>query len=734
MVVEGQPLCDPEPPPGRDSSPSRLSGVSGLPPQDVDAIEARASRERARRLARAQAQRGDVAEPAARRRLAADGRRGGVAAGGGRRRAGAALQETLAAMRTQMHVLGERLDALQSAALPVGAERPASASSAAYSGRPVLRRARPGSFDAGFHRRATAPEPGALDVAGPSHRRATAPDQSLPPGLLGGMSLPAALPPDQVPPHYEEPSPAMSFGGRYSSERASRDRRSSRDSRHSRADGPIDPGAKPRERRPTIASIYHGHRCGWDTSEDAQRLEQLLKGPQRGSDGAQAANFFAALDARTIVRSRSRAKVAWDVLLVFVAAHEAFAAPLLWAFGDRTTYAPHTLLALVVLLLYAIHWSACCWVVIMSEPFKAQFGFYECAGSSADFCESCESPGWDARACFDCCDKDPIGMRDACARSMVHATSLLFALGTFMPEAFGEQVFFVCIIVLGGLLSASIFGAFAVVVGEVFAGENNVQARISATSTQMARMHIPRPMRKRVHDYQRHMAKLEESGATVFTKDSFMSDLSPALRGDLKLYLFLETIAQNVFFLKANPSQQLLGMIVEGLYTAVYMPGGPHHAQGRSERLDGLHRHGRRDRPPLYDTRRTMDVEAVGHCRIHVLSRSTLDRMREAYPKETLSLITSIKSDVELKKRLSIEEIAALKKDTIVADIRKKMLASVVQDQSYTAESKRQKRASGHAGKRGEESKEPTTDPVPARSLDEKTVADLAADAAAAFD
>ena len=156
-----------------------------------------------------------------------------------------------------------------------------------------------------------------------------------------------------------------------------------------------------------------------------------------------------------------------------------------------------------------------------------------------------------------------------------------------------------------------------------------------------------------------------------------------------------------------------------------------------------------------------LDVEAVGHCRIHVLSRSTLDRMREAYPKETLSLITSIKSDVELKKRLSIEEIAALKKDTIVADIRKKMLASVVQDQSYAAESKRQKRASGHAGKRGvrgyrtsghrrarpstsklvvpmagvqEESKEPTTGPVPARSLDEKTVADLAADAAAAFD
>ena len=86
-------------------------------------------------------------------------------------------------------------------------------------------------------------------------------------------------------------------------------------------------------------------------------------------------------------------------------------------------------------------------------------------------------------------------------------------------------------------------------------------------------MHIPRPMRKRVHDYQRHMAKLEESGATVFTKDSFMSDLSPALRGDLKLYLFLETIAQNVFFLKANPSQQLLGMIVEGLYRPSTCPG-----------------------------------------------------------------------------------------------------------------------------------------------------------------
>ena len=338
---------------------------------------------------------------------------------------------------------------------------------------------------------------------------------------------------------------------------------------------------------------------------------------------------------------------------------------------------------------------------------------------------------------------------------------------------------------LGGLLSASIFGAFAVVVGEVFAGENNVQARISATSTQMARMHIPRPMRKRVHDYQRHMAKLEESGATVFTKDSFMSDLSPALRGDLKLYLFLETIAQNVFFLKANPSQQLLGMIVEGLYTAVYMPGDLIMRKGDPSDWMGFigtggevsivdpDEKGRTFTKTLaegdylgeigllYDTRRTMDVEAVGHCRIHVLSRSTLDGMREAYPKETLSLITSIKSDVELKKRLSIEEIAALKKDTIVADIRKKMLASVVQDQSYAAESKRRKRASGHAGARGvrgyrtsghrrarpstsklvvpmagvqEESKEPTTGPVPARSLDEKTVADLAADAAAAFD
>ncbi|KAH8046484.1 voltage-gated potassium channel [Aureococcus anophagefferens] len=198
-------------------------------------------------------------------------------------------------------------------------------------------------------------------------------------------------------------------------------------------------------------------------------------------------------------------------------------------------------------------------------------------------------------------------------------------------------------------------------------------------------------------------------------------------------------------------------MIVEGLYTAVYMPGDLIMRKGDPSDWMGFigtggevsivdpDEKGRTFTKTLaegdylgeigllYDTRRTMDVEAVGHCRIHVLSRSTLDRMRRRL-KETLSLINSIKSDVELKKRLSIEEIAALKKDTIVADIRKKMLASVVQDQSYAAESKRQKRASGHAGKRGDESKEPTTDPVPARSLDEKTVADLAADAAAAFD
>ena len=163
-------------------------------------------------------------------------------------------------------------------------------------------------------------------------------------------------------------------------------------------------------------------------------------------------------------------------------------------------------------------------------------------------------------------------------------------------------------------------------------------------------------------------------------------------------------------------------MIVEGLFTAVYMPGDLIMRKGDPSDWMGFigtggevsivdpDEKGRTFTKTLaegdylgeigllYDTRRTMDVEAVGHCRIHVLSRSTLDRMREAYPKETLSLITSIKSDVELKKRLSIEEIAALKKDTIVADIRKKMLASVVQDQSYAAESKRRKRASGHAG------------------------------------
>ena len=145
-----------------------------------------------------------------------------------------------------------------------------------------------------------------------------------------------------------------------------------------------------------------------------------------------------------------------------------------------------------------------------------------------------------------------------------------------------------------------------------------------------------------------------------------MSDLSPALRGDLKLYLFLETIAQNVFFLKANPSQQLLGMIVEGLYTAVYMPGALIMPKGDPSDWMGFigtggevsivdpDEKGRTFTKTLaegdclgeigllYDTRRTMDVEAVGHCRIHVLSRSTLDRMREAYPKETLSLVTSI--------------------------------------------------------------------------------------------
>ena len=129
MVVEGQPLCDPEPLPGRDSSPSRLSGVSGLPPQDVDAIEARASREserdgsRGRKLSAATS-RSPLPDDDSRRTAdaAAASPAAAVAA------QAAALQETLAAMRTQMHVLGERLDALQSAALPVGAERPASAS------------------------------------------------------------------------------------------------------------------------------------------------------------------------------------------------------------------------------------------------------------------------------------------------------------------------------------------------------------------------------------------------------------------------------------------------------------------------------------------------------------------------------------------------------------------------------------------------------------------------------
>ena len=49
---------------------------------------------------------------------------------------------------------------------------------------------------------------------------------------------------------------------------------------------------------------------------------------------------------------------------------------------------------------------------------------------------------------------------------------------------------------------------------------------------------------------------------------------------------------------------------------------------------------------------------------------------------------------------LFLEEIAALKKDAIVADIKKKMLASVVEDQSHAAEVKRSRRSSGHVKNR----------------------------------
>lgn len=128
------------------------------------------------------------------------------------------------------------------------------------------------------------------------------------------------------------------------------------------------------------------------------------------------------------------------------------------------------------------------------------------------------------------------------------------------------RVFSVCLLVVGSVLVATIFGNMTVLLSNYDAQSRAYQEKLERVKQGLARMEVPALLQGRVIKYYEYMWRRQKSGAN---ESNFVLELPRALRVDVQLHLHRQLVEKVPFF--QGSERAFIQDIVEALASSIYV-------------------------------------------------------------------------------------------------------------------------------------------------------------------
>ncbi|XP_072049029.1 potassium voltage-gated channel unc-103-like isoform X2 [Amphiura filiformis] len=205
-------------------------------------------------------------------------------------------------------------------------------------------------------------------------------------------------------------------------------------------------------------------------------------------------------------------------------------------------YAPAVVLLLMCGFTLAAHWFACMWYAIgeHERPNSVTYGWLD--QLSNDVQEPYKN--------------DTTGGPSLEAK---YVTSLYFTLTTLTTVGFGnvapntdaEKLFAICMMLVGSLMFACIFGNMTAIIERLYEGMARYHQQISLVKGFVKFHNVPNPLRRRLQEYFKH-AWVYSNGNDITEVDEVMKDFPDFLQADISMHLNRNLLNNSAAFRGVN--------------------------------------------------------------------------------------------------------------------------------------------------------------------------------------
>ena len=205
---------------------------------------------------------------------------------------------------------------------------------------------------------------------------------------------------------------------------------------------------------------------------------------------------------------------------------------------------------LICIVCFVIHWVGCGWNRIGEQ--------WRCKAGNIYLWE-------DAEGTMNCLHNQ--GVFEQYTTCVHQAVITLFGGGIAFTPA--EQIYLVVIAVVGAIMQASVFGAVANLLRSLDEEQRLFESKVAEVMHRMNYLSLPVTLQTRVLVYYESLWNFHRS--LTADANSFIDELSPPLRMDVKIYLYAEMILKIPFI--AELDTLVAELLISKLQTRVYMKG-----------------------------------------------------------------------------------------------------------------------------------------------------------------
>ncbi|XP_038064905.1 potassium voltage-gated channel unc-103-like [Patiria miniata] len=188
-------------------------------------------------------------------------------------------------------------------------------------------------------------------------------------------------------------------------------------------------------------------------------------------------------------------------------------------------YAPAVICLLMSAFTLVAHWMACCWYSIGEGERDLEYGWLN--QLSRDVNETYR--------------EDETGGPSAQSK---YVTSLYFTLTILTTVGFGnvapttdvEKMFAICMMLVGSLMFACIFGNMTAIIERLYEGMARYHQQLTLVKEFVKFHNVPHPLRRRLQEYFKH-AWVYSNGNDLQEVDEVMKDFPDFLQADISLHL-----------------------------------------------------------------------------------------------------------------------------------------------------------------------------------------------------